>query len=168
MRSGRCQPAKITNQLKRSVIREARENRQLSSGLVGKLVTPYILASAVRRIFDDVGLHRRRGCKVLYLTKDHKQHRKQWAQEHKSWGEEDWDRVIWSDECYVHMGNDRGTVWVTRAPSKRFDEDCLIPTFKQLLLWVTIWACIMRGSWGPMGILDYREGKKVEWQQITI
>ena len=59
MRSGRCQPAKITNRLKRSVIREARANRRLALGLVGKLVTPQILATAVWRILDDVGMHRR-------------------------------------------------------------------------------------------------------------
>ena len=159
MRPGRYRPAKITNRLKRSVIHEARANRRLSLGLVGKLVTPHISASAVQRILDDVGLHRRRGRKVVYLTKDHKQRRKQWAREHKSWGEEDWDRVIWSDECYVYMGDDRGTVWVTRAPGEEFDEDCVIPTFKQSSLRVMIWACIMRGSRGPMVILDYPGGK---------
>ena len=79
MRSGHCQPAKITNRLKRSVIHEARANWRLALGLVGKLVTPQILATAVWRILDDMGMHRRQGHKVVYLTKDHKQYWKEWA-----------------------------------------------------------------------------------------
>ena len=106
MWSGHCQPAKITNQLKRSVIRKARANQRLALGLVGKLVTPQILATAVQRILDNVGMHRGQGHKVVYLTKDYKQHRKEWAWEHKSWAEEDWNRVIWSDKCYVYIGDD--------------------------------------------------------------
>ena len=50
-------------------------------------------------------------------------------------------------------------VWVTRAPSEEFNEDFIIPTFKQSPLQVMIWACIMRGSQGPLVILDFPGGK---------
>lgn len=155
--SGR--PPKITNRMKRIIIREAKANRQKPLDQVGRMVTPYISASSVRSILDAVGLHRRRGRKVVYLTKDHKKRRKQWAREHRKWSEADWERVIWSDECYVYIGDDWGTVWVTRAVGEECDEECTIPTFKQSPLRVMIWSCIMKGSRGPLVVLDYPGGK---------
>ena len=47
-------------------------------------------------------------------------------------------QVIWLDECYVYIGDDQGTVWVTRAVDEEFDENCIIPTFKQSSLRVMI------------------------------
>ena len=67
--------------------------------------------------------------------------------------------MIWSDECYIYIGDDRGTVWVTRSVDEEFDENCVVPTFKQSALRVMIWACIMEGSKGPMVILDYPGGQ---------
>ena len=67
--------------------------------------------------------------------------------------------VIWSDECYVYIGIDQGTVWVTQAVDEEFDENYVILTFKQSSLRVMIWACIMKGSKGPMVVLEYPGGR---------
>lgn len=156
-RSGR--PSKITNRARRSVIREARANRQKPLDEIGRLVSPVLSATSVRQILASVGLHRRKARKVVYLTKEHKKRRKAWAKEFKDWDDEDWERVIWSDESYVYIGDDRGTVWVTRGVDEAYDEDCVIPTFKQSPLRVMIWSCIMKGSRGPLVILNYPGGK---------
>lgn len=156
-RSGR--PRKITNRVRRAVICEAKANGQKPLDVIGKLVTPAISATSVRKILNEVGMHRRRARKVVYLTKEHKTRRKAWAKEFKDWTEEDWERVIWSDESYIYIGDDRGTVWVTRGVDEEFDESCVIPTFKQSPLRVMIWSCIMKGSRGPLVILDYPGGK---------
>jgi transposase len=152
-------PPKITNHIKRSVIREAKMNRQKPLDAIGKLVIPSISASSVRAILHDAGLHRRKAQKVVYLRKDQKESRRHWAKDHKDWTEEDWMQVIWSDECYIYIGDDRGTVWVTRSADEEFDENCVVPTFKQSSLRVMIWACIMEGNKGPMVVLDYPGGK---------
>jgi hypothetical protein len=85
--------------------------------------------------------------------------REAWARDHRKWGDEDWSRVIWSDECYVYIGDDGGTVWITRAVDEEYNEDCVIPKFKQSSLRVMIWACIMKGNRGPMVVLDYPGGQ---------
>lgn len=72
---------------------------------------------------------------------------------------EDWWRVIWSDECYVYIGDSGGTVWVTRSVDEEFNENCLIPTFKQSPIQVMAWGCIMEGRRGPLVVLDYPGGK---------
>lgn len=76
-----------------------------------------------------------------------------------NWKDEDWEQVIWSDECYVYIGDDRGTVYVTQSADEEYDESCFVPKFKQSLLRIMVWACIMKNSKGPMVVLEYLGGK---------
>ncbi|KAF5337579.1 hypothetical protein D9758_016832 [Tetrapyrgos nigripes] len=67
---------------------------------------------------------------------------KAWAVQRKY---EDWSKVIWSDKCYAHMGDSQGWVFVTCHADEIFEEDCLIPSFKQSLTQVMVWGCMMKG-----------------------
>lgn len=40
-----------------------------------------------------------------------------------------------------------------------YDENCVVPRFKQSLVRVMIWACIMKGKKGPLVVLEYLGGK---------
>jgi hypothetical protein len=119
---------------------------------------PRISASAIWKILNEVGMHRRKAHKVVYLKQTQKRSRVRWAKDHKDWGSDDWERVIWSDECYVYIGDDKGTVWITRGVDEEYEEDCVVPKFKQLSLWVMILPCIMKGNKGPMVVLEYPGG----------
>jgi hypothetical protein len=156
----RCgQPRKITPRIRRAVVREAKRNRRLPLFEIGKRVTPNISTTSVRNILANEGLHRRKARKVVFLTKSQKQKRKAWAIRYRKWKDEDWERVIWSDECYVYIGDDKGTVYVTRSADEEYDEDCVVPKFKQSSLRIMIWGCIMKNSKGPMVVLEYPGGK---------
>ena len=48
---------------------------------------------------------------------------------------------------------------MTWRPDEEFDEDCLVPTFKQSLVCVMVWGCIMEGRKGPLVVLEYPGGK---------
>ena len=76
------------------------------------------------------------------------------------------------DECYVYIGDDKGMVWITWAVDEEYEEDCVIPKFKQSSLWVMIWACIMKGNKGPMVVLEYPGGPEggmtVDWYQEQV
>ena len=156
-RSGR--PAKITSRTTRAVIREAKKHRRENLSAIGKMVTPSISASAVRKILANEGLHHRKARKVVFLTKIHKQKRKAWAVKLKNWGDKEWNCIIWSDKSYVYIGDDRGMVYVTRSAEEEYDKDCVVPKFKQSSLRIMVWACIMHGSKGPMVVLDYPGGR---------
>ena len=96
--------------------------------------------------------------KVVYLTGKHKEKWLQWAKEYQKW-KADWSKVIWSDEVYVYIGDDQGTVWVTRAADEKFHKDCVVPTYKQSPLRVMLWGCIMKGQKGPLVVLEYPGGR---------
>jgi hypothetical protein len=128
---------------------------------VGKLVEPRISATSVRTILAEHGLFRRKAKKVPRLTAGHRAARLDWALRYEGWGDADpeWDFVIWSDECYVVMGQNPGTVWVTRTADEIWDDDCTIPTDKQAEIRIMVWGCIMKGRKGPLIVLDYPGGK---------
>lgn len=72
---------------------------------------------------------------------------------------EDWRRLIWSDQCYIYVGDSGGTVCITRTVDEEFEENCPVPTFKQSPIRVMVWGCIMEGKTGPLVVLDYPAGK---------
>jgi hypothetical protein len=73
---------------------------------------------------------------------------------------EQWLHVIWSDECYIYLGDNCGRIYVTHRPDEKHYEDCLVPTFKQSSIRIMVWACIMKGSKGPLIALEYSGGKE--------
>ena len=48
-----------------------------------------------------------------------------WAQEHLTWNDEDWKRVLWTDETWVNPGRHTKTR-VTRKPGEEWDNFCVI------------------------------------------
>src|ERR1700729_4226648 len=96
-RSG--QPQKITPHIIHTIIREAKCNHRLLLFEIGKHITPNISTTSVQNILTDHGLHCRKAHKVVFLTKTQKRKGKAWAIWYKSWKDEDWECIIWSDEC---------------------------------------------------------------------
>ena len=71
----------------------------------------------------------------------------------------DWAKVIWSNECYVDIGDDHSGIYITQRANEVLNEDCLVPTFKQSSMCVMVWACVMKGRKGPLIVLEYPGGK---------
>jgi transposase len=155
--SGR--PRKVTDRLSREIVRESIINRREPLRDIGVSLTIPVSASTVRNVLSRQGRHRRRARKVVYLDANHKRARRAWAVMCKRFTVAEWQRVIWSDECYVCIGDSKGTVWITRTADEEFDENCLVVTFKQSSNRVMVWGCIAEGRRGPLVVLDYPGGK---------
>jgi transposase len=152
-------PKKVTPRMTRAIVNESKKYRRKPLAEIGNSMTSVTSASAVRRALAEAGRHRRKARKVIYLTKAYKTVQKWWAMKYKHYCAENWEHIIWSDECYVYMGDDQGTVWITRSADEVYDDDCVIPTFKQSLLRVMVWACIMESQKGPLIVLEYPGGR---------
>lgn len=156
-RSGR--PTKVTPHARRRMLRFIRKNRRLPLHEASKVMSPKISARTLRRVLASEGIHRRRARKAPYLTKEHKSQRLDWAQALSSWNEADFGKVIFSDECYIHVGGTPGTVYVSRSSDEADLEECYAPKFEQSSVKVMVWACIMLGCKGPLLVLDFPGGK---------
>jgi len=156
---GSGHPSKLTNRDRREIVRNARKNRRMAFGEIRNQVTANISTSTVRRVLADEGYHRRVARKVPYLTKGHKQARLAWARRNKGMAFEDWTRIIFSDECYIQLGDKHGRTFVTRCADEVLLDECLVPTFKQSSVRVMVWGCIIEGYKGPLVVLEYPGGK---------
>ena len=82
-----------------------------------------------------------------------------WARLYRLLMCQQWSKVIWSDEAYIYLGDDRGRIFITQRADEEFSDECLVPTFKQSPICVMVWACIMEGRKGPLLVLEYLGGK---------
>jgi hypothetical protein len=102
--------------------------------------TAEISTSTIWHVLADGGYHCRVARKVPYLTKMQKRARLAWARQNKDMEFKDWQRVIFSDECYVYLRDKQGHIYVTRCADEVLLDDCLVPTFKQSSVRVMVWV----------------------------
>lgn len=160
-RSGSGRPPKTTARVKRALRKEAKQARRAPLHEIGRHVSPRVSASTVRRVLAETGMHRRRARAVIFLKPQQREGRRKWAEQHRDWNMDDFERIIYSDESYITLGDSRGTVWVTRTADEVYHDDCVVPKFKQSSLRIMVWGCIMKGRKGPMVILEYPGGRGV-------
>ena len=96
----------------------------------------------VRDVAADAGYHRRVVRKVPFLTALQKRKRTAWADEYKDFNAQQWGDIIWSDECYIHLNDKSGQVYVTCCANEEYDENCVIPTFKQSSVTDAVFYCL--------------------------
>lgn len=151
-------PRKLTNQGEKDLIHEAKQHRRDDLGKLGKRMDPKVGKNTVRKVLGEHGLHRRKARSVPFLKGLTREKRRNWARTLQRWAKRHWRHVVWSDECYVQMG-DKATVYVTRAADEEFKEECLVPQFTQSPLRLMVWAAIGMDYKSPIVILKYPGGK---------
>lgn len=155
-RSGR--PKKVRSHTERAIVREALQNRRKTFANIGNDQVPKLSESTVQKV---LARHNYRRCvarRVPFLTTAQKKQRMRWAREYKGFTKKDWSRVIFSDECYIVLDDRRGRIYVTRNPTERDDENCVVGMFTQSPVRVMVWGCVMKGKKGPLVVLEYPGG----------
>ena len=100
------------------------------------------------------------------LGEEHKRARYKWACEHHHWLKEDWQKVLWSDECLVERQAGKGQVWVFRTPQEKWNQDCLEPhgDIKKDIK-VMFWGCF--GGQAMMGLTDLQGDPESKRGEVT-
>ncbi|KAF8873288.1 hypothetical protein CPB84DRAFT_1690863, partial [Gymnopilus junonius] len=83
--------------------------------------------------------------KVPFLFKLYMDACMAWAQMYWKYTHQNWSKVIWSDEAYIHLGDNQGRIYITHHTDEEYVNDCLVPVFKQSPVRVMVWGCIMEG-----------------------
>lgn len=156
-RTGR--PSIVSPHLRRRIVRVVKNNRRVPFNELRKTMTPTISSHTFRRVLASEGIHRRKARRVPYLSRTNKKRRLEWARAKASWTVEEFKNIIFSDECYVHVGGSTGTIYVSRTPQEADLQECFMPHFDQSPVKVMVWACIMYDCKGPIVVLDYPGGR---------
>jgi len=79
--------------------------------------------------------------------------RLQWALQHKDWTHEQWEGVIWSDECSVEKSDSRRQMWVIQQPPEEWFKHCIAPKRKGKGIFLMVWGHFWgrnRGTFCPV------------------
>ena len=63
-----------------------------------------------------------------------------WAKECENWTAEDFEGVIWSDECFVEKLDDAHQVWVFKTPLGKWRAECTAPKKGGKEVSVVLWS----------------------------
>ena len=114
-RSGRPQVTDLRQ--KRRIIRTHKMHTFTSASETARNFE--ISASTCRRILKQANLKRRRPFRGPILKVRHKRARLEWCRSCVDWSQEDWSRVLFSDECRFSLDSDDGRARVWRTNGSR-------------------------------------------------
>jgi hypothetical protein len=90
------------------------------------------------------------------LTAQHRKRRLHFAEAHLQWTEDDWKRVVWSDETKINRINSDGRVWVWKKKGEAFSDRMVIETKKFGGGSLMVWGCM---TWDGPGFICKIDGK---------
>ena len=84
----------------------------------------------VRRRLKEANLHARRPAKKPLISAINKKKRLEFAKRYKDWSNEQWAKVLWSDESKFNLFGSDGINFVRRPPGQRYSPRYQLPTVK--------------------------------------
>ncbi|GFT86317.1 transposable element Tcb1 transposase [Trichonephila clavipes] len=106
--SGR--PRGTTSADDRYIVLQARRNRWQTAGEIARHTTqatgrPISRFTVARRLHGG-GLFARRPVRCVPLTPAHRRRRSLWCREHRNWRDNEWERVLFTDESRFSLSSD--------------------------------------------------------------
>lgn len=126
-----------------------------------------ISTTTVKRRLNAAGIFGRIARKKPFLTASHICARLQWARLHELWSEDDWNKVLFTDESKFEIFGGNRRVYVRRRQGESILPQCLTTSVKHGGGSVMVWGCFGGGRTGDLykvqGIM-----KKEQYHQILI
>jgi DDE superfamily endonuclease/Transposase len=145
---------KTTEREDRYIERALKQNTSIPLRDITNILPVKISETTLRRRRSEVGLGSYIAAEQPGLRPENVAQRLKWALEHKDWTEEDWKRVIWSDESTIWIGVNPRRQWVIRPPGERLNRKYVRKTFKSAQVKVMVWACFTGERLGPLIVCD--------------
>lgn len=154
----RCgRPQATTPRQDKQLIRLCRQMRKSTSQQMNnnwaEMTGSVVTARTLRNRLHEKGYSYAKAKTKPYLTPKHRKTRLRWAKERRNWTEEEWGKVIFSDESKICIGGggDVGR-FVWRLPAEKFHPQCLRSSVK-FPSSLMIWGCMSARGLGNLCIL---------------
>ncbi|GFU91059.1 transposable element Tcb2 transposase [Trichonephila clavipes] len=107
----------------RYIVLQARRNRRQTAGEIARHTTqatgrPISRFTVARRLHGG-NLFARRPVRCVPLTPAHRRRRSQWCREHRNWRDNEWGRVLFTDESRFSLSNDSRRILIWRERGSR-------------------------------------------------
>lgn len=103
---------------------------------------PHVSEWTVRRALHSAGLSAYIKRRKPLLTRRHRLRRRQWAESYGAWSQEDWNKVIFSDESKFNLVGSDGRQYCWRRPGEELVERAVQKTVKHGGGSLMVWGCI--------------------------
>ncbi|GFS48879.1 transposable element Tcb2 transposase [Trichonephila clavipes] len=107
-----------------------------------------------RRRLHDGGLFARRPVRCVPLTPAHRRRRSLWCREHRNWRDNEWGRVLFTDESRFSLSSDSHRILIWRERGSRNHPSNIIERDRYGGRGVLVWGGIMLGSRTDLHIFD--------------
>jgi transposase len=106
------QPPKLSSRDERSILRAIRTDPFISYKDIREKTGVSVSDTTIRKCLKKSGYGHWRAKKRPQLTMEAAKARLEWAKARENWGVEEFQRIIWSDECSIQLGKGKGQQWV--------------------------------------------------------
>jgi len=107
------------------------------------------------KILAEFGLYSRICRQKPKLSPKQITHRLRWAKEHAHWTEEDWKKVVWSDEAPFSLRGVCGRQRTIRRVGEAFNKKHVVGTTKHGGGKIQVWSCF---GWNGVGKIKWIQG----------
>ncbi|GFX17866.1 transposable element Tcb2 transposase [Trichonephila clavipes] len=108
----------------------------------------------VARRLHGGGLFARRPVRCVHLTPSHRRRRSLWCREHRNWRDNEWGRVLFTDESRFSLSSDSHRILIWRERGSRNHPSNIIERDRYGGHGVLVWGGIMLGSRTDLHIFD--------------
>ncbi|GFX72682.1 transposable element Tcb2 transposase [Trichonephila clavipes] len=142
----------------RYIVLQARRNRRQTAGEIARHTTqatgrPISRFTVARRLHAG-GLFARRSVRCVPLTPAHRRRRSLWCREHRNWRDNEWGRVLFTDESRFSLSSDSHRILIWRERGSRNHPSNIIERDRYGGRGVLVWGSIMLGSRTDLHIFD--------------
>jgi transposase len=147
-RSGR--PSILTERDKNHLERTAKLNRFTSLRQIINQVPINASVDTARKALKERNMNQHPAAKKPFLTPKNIQKRKSWCNDVDNWSDEEWRKVIWTDESSIELGLSSRKIKVWRKEGERYKPGCLAPNKRSGRISVMFWGCLWQDELGPL------------------
>ncbi|GFU60647.1 transposable element Tcb1 transposase [Trichonephila clavipes] len=142
----------------RYIVLQARRNRRQTAGEITRHTTqatvrPISRFTVARRLHGG-DLFARRPVRCVPLTPAHRRRRSLWCREHRNWRDNEWGRVLFTDESRFSLSSDSHRILIWRERGSRNHPSNIIERDRYGGRGVLVWGGIMLGSRTDLHIFD--------------
>ncbi|GFU55209.1 transposable element Tcb2 transposase [Trichonephila clavipes] len=121
-------------------MRQALVDPTVTRSTIGADVSVAIVPQTISRHLAEANLKSKRLFRVLPLTPEHRQLRRQWCQARSMWNVTDWQKVVFSDESRFVLGTDDDRARVWRRPGEQYNSPHTVLRHTARTAGVRVWG----------------------------
>ncbi|GFW65577.1 transposable element Tcb2 transposase [Trichonephila clavipes] len=137
----------------RSVTRQKKQAGEIARHTTQATGRPISRFTVARRLHGG-GLFARRPVRCVPLTPAHRRRRSLWCREHQNWRDNQWGRVLFTDESRFSLSSDSHRILIWRERGSRNHPSNIIERDRYGGRGVLVWGGIMLGSRTDLHIFD--------------